>query len=81
MEIVKHNWPEGVDPGTLVDAGFTVFNGVYVYRFEELAYPDDVNRIFWEYRTDRRSWRKVMFGDNIWTSPYAPKPKGGGCNG
>ena len=81
MEVIKHNWPEGVDPDQMMPVGFTIYNAGYVYLFEQETTMGDDTRVFWEYRADRRSWRKVMFGEGIWVNPYAPKPKGGGCNG
>ena len=81
MEVIKHNYPPEVDPEAMMCIGFSIFNGTYVYLFEQAAVASNPTTTLWEYRTDRRVWRKVQFGANLWTNPYAPKPKGGGCNG
>ena len=81
MEVIKHNWPEEVDPEAMLCLGFSIHNGCYVYLFEEASINTSPTQVLWEYRADRRAWRKVMFGDGIWNNPYAPKPKGGGCCG
>lgn len=78
MEVIKHNWPEGVDAEAMLCLGFSIHNGCYVYLFEEASLNMSPTQVLWEYRADRRVWRKVMFGEGIWNNPYAPKPKGGG---